>query len=160
MSRRVDFELAFSKVLLHLPEEHLAEEQLTALRQLRQLVHLVLGEIALLSPSLQLSNPVRETIYLCFVSRGGDAFLPAKVGVAILPPSGGQLGQVDGRTFRLLLWLLHHQLVRIDAQHLRKSTNRVRAEGSVGLSLYAVDRLGDHACKLGKFALAEEEGTA
>ena len=31
MFRRVDFELAFFKVLLHLPEEHLAEEQLTAL---------------------------------------------------------------------------------------------------------------------------------
>jgi hypothetical protein len=39
-------------------------------------------------------------------------------------------------------------------------TNSVRAEGSLGLSFYAVDGLSDDACKLGKFALAEEEGTA
>jgi hypothetical protein len=116
-------------VFAQLPEEHLAQKHLTAQRQLRQLVLLILGEIALVSPSLQLSKPVRETIYLSFVSRGGDAFIPAKASVAILPPNGGELGQVLCRIFRLLhhqllridtLWLLHHhQLVRIDAQHFR-----------------------------------------
>ena len=41
---RVDFEGAFSKeAMLHLPEERLAEEHLTAQRHLRQLVLLVLG---------------------------------------------------------------------------------------------------------------------
>jgi hypothetical protein len=43
---------------LHPPEERLPEEQLTAQRQLRQLVVLILCEIALVSTSLQLSKPV------------------------------------------------------------------------------------------------------
>jgi hypothetical protein len=54
----VDFERAFSKAMLHPPEEHLAQKYLTAQRQLRQIVLLILGEIALVSPSLQLSKPV------------------------------------------------------------------------------------------------------
>ncbi len=72
----------------------------------RRLVLLLLGEIALVSPSLQLSKPVRETIYLSFLSRGGDAFIPAKVVVAILPSNGSELGQLLCRIFRLLL---HHK---------------------------------------------------
>ena len=55
----VAFEHAFSKdTMLHPPEERLAEKQLTAQRQLRQLVLLLLGDIALVSTPLQLSNSV------------------------------------------------------------------------------------------------------